>query len=170
MADNQTSADLKGAIWVALTNGHYHSQRESFLGFVDRAITFLVLVAGAGAVASGMHTVFQNALTVAVMGFALLQLVFELGPITRKHASFKAKYFSIASDLELGKIDGKSAHGQMMLISGEEGPIYCAVHALSQNWASSAVYGEQAKDLCQIVWVRRLTRHFWRQSAHDFHS
>ncbi|MEO6718662.1 MAG: hypothetical protein ABIM50_15615 [Novosphingobium sp.] len=169
MADIPPSADLN-ARWQALTNGHYHSEREAFLGFVDRAITFLVLVAGASAVASSLDEVLQTVSTISVAIFALFQLVFAIGPSARRHASLREKYFAIASDIESAKTLPNEANAKMLLLAGEEMPIYAAVHALSEKWAKQAVYGSDATELCKVGKCRYLTRHIFRQSSHDFHS
>lgn len=170
MANNPSSAALKGARWQALTNGHYHAERASFLGWVDRLITFVVLVAGASAVASALNPVAQALSTVSVTIFALFQLVFAIGAAERKHSSLREKYFGVAADIDAGKISADEASARMLVFAGEEGPIYCAAHALSETWAKQAVYGSSASDLCKVGWFRRSTRHVLRHSAHDFHA
>lgn len=169
MADNKTAAAIKGARWVALTNGHYHSEREWFLSLVDRLITFVVLVAGASTVVSAMNQRTTAIAAVSVTVFAFVQLVFAVGPGARRHATLKEKYFGIAADLELSRLGPTEAHSKMDALAGEESPVYAAVHALSENWAKGAVYGRAAKHLCTVGWFRRLTRHIARHSAHDFH-
>lgn len=169
MADNQTDPEINGARWQALTNGHYHSQRESFLGFLDRLVTFIVLLAGAGVVLSAISELARRTSAVAVTVFATFQLVFAIGPTARRHATLCEKYFTIAADLELGRVTASEANAAMLKLAGEEGPVYAAAHALSENWAKGVVFGDQAKDLCKVGYWKRLTRHICRHSSHDFH-
>ena len=169
MADDATAAAVAGARWQALTNGHYHSQRESFVGLIDRLLTFAMLVSGAGAVTTELGKASISWLAIAVTVFAAAQLVFAIGPTARNHAVMREKYFSIAADLEAQKLVSSLAMSEMLRFAGQEGPIYHAVHALSENWGKCAVYGEGAGGLCKVSLPRRFLRHVWRQSAHDFH-
>lgn len=169
MADDSSSSAIKSARWVALTNGHYHSEREAFLDSVDRVVTFVVLLAGAGTVTSAIDESMRTISAIAVTVFAMAQLVFSLGPAARKHSNLREKYFDIAADLEGGKLNPAEAHSNMLRLAGSEGTIYAAAHAVSENWSKQAIYGSDAQELCKVNWVRRALRHIWRQSAHDFH-
>ena len=169
MADDAAPSAVAGARWQALTNGHYHSQRESFMGFCDRLLTFAVLMAGAGVFATALSALAQSSLAIAVTTFATVQLVFAIGPSSKNHAILREKYFAIAADLEVSRLSRCEADAEMLRLAGQEGPIYHAVHALSENWAKCAVYGGEATALCKVSSLRRFLRHIWRQSAHDFH-
>ena len=169
MATLTPSKAIKGARWAALTNGHYHAEREWFLSLIDRLITFVVLLAGASTVVAALGQRTTSVAAIAVTAFAFVQLVFAVGPGARRHATLKEKYFGIAADLELSRITPSEANAKMDALAGEESPIYAAAHALSENWAKGAVYGEAAVELCKVGWFRRLTRHILRHSSHDFH-
>jgi len=171
MATHEAAEAVKGARWVALTNGHYHSEREWFLSLADRLITFTVLLAGASTVVAAMDRRMTSAAAIAVTAFAFVQLVFAVGPSARRHATLKEKYFAIAADLELGKMNPSEAQARMYALAGEESPIYAAAHALSQNWATGAVYGSSSSNkLCKVHWFRRVTRNVLRHASHDFHG
>ncbi|MFM7348945.1 MAG: hypothetical protein ACKO01_05585 [Erythrobacter sp.] len=169
MASNPSLDDeVKRARFCAYLNGKYHSDREAFYDWWDRVTNFCVLATGAVAFSDVFGGAAQKLGAAAIGLFALAQLVFSLSLKAREHLQFKRQYFDIASKLEAGEIEPAQAHAQMTRISGDEAPIFMALHAVCENWAYSAVFGNDGPPRCRIGWLARITRNFWRHSSRDF--
>lgn len=164
MANLATTSALKSAKWAAFTNGKYHADREAFLTFWDRLITFMLLCAGAGTIVELAPTYTRPFSALVVTVFATIQLVYDITRKSQKHGYLRDRYFKLASDLERGSLTPKEAHAQMLELAGSEDPIYCVVHQLSEQWAHQAVYGKQHHDHKTIGFWRRMTKHVFRQA------
>ena len=168
MATNSSVDEVKRARFCAYLNGKYHSDREAFYDWWDKATNFLVLATGAVAFTDVFGGATQKLGAAAISLFALVQLVFSLSLKAREHLQFTRQYFDIASKLEAGELDPAQAHAEMTRISGDEAPIFMALHALCENWAHAAVYGNAEHPRCEVGWISRLTRNLWRHSSRDF--
>lgn len=164
MADITTAPEIKGAKWNAFTNGRYHADREAFLSFWDRAITFALLCAGTSVIVSSTPEYVKTFSAVALTIFALAQLVFELSRTAQRHSYLRDSYFKVASDVERGSISPNEAQARMLELAGTEDPIYCTAHLLAEQWAYEAVYGRPQKKAKKIRFLRKLTRHYLRHA------
>jgi hypothetical protein len=162
------SLEVKQAKAHAFLNGKYHADREAFLDSWDKLITFGVLLAGAVAFADIFGSSSQKVGAALISLFAFLQLVYSLQLKVRKHSEQRMKYFEIAARLEVGSLTAAEALADMIRLSGEEDPPYFAVHALAENWATRAVFGDDRPFPCKVSWLRNKLRHYVRQDGHDF--
>lgn len=153
---------------AALMNGKYHADREAFLDFWDKLITFAVLAAGGTAFLDVFGQANQKLGAATLTIFALVQLVYSLPVKARKHANLRERYFDIAARLANGSLAALQAESEMLLFAGQEDPPYCAAHALSENWATTAVFGPIKTLPCEIGFLRKSLRHWLRQEAHNF--
>ncbi len=145
-----TTAAINEAKFCALLNGKYHADREAFLDSWDRLITFGVLAAGATAFLDVFGVHFQKLGAASLALFALVQLVYGLPVKARKHAFLRERYFEISSRLANGDLKAAAANGSMLNLAGQEDPPYFAVHAIAENWATRAVYGDKKPLPCKI--------------------
>lgn len=168
MASNPPVDEVKRARFYAYLNGKYHSDRGAFYDWCDKLTNFGVLVTGAVAFSDVFGDAAQK-LGAATLGlFALAQLVFSLSVKAREHFQFKREYFSIASRVEAGKLKPRQAFAEMTRVAGDEPPPFMALHAIAENWAKMAIYGDSEPPPCRVGWFAILTRHVWRHSSTDF--
>ncbi len=168
MASNPALEEVKRARYYEYLNGKYHSDREAFYDWWDKLTNFFVLATGAVAFSEVFGGATQKIGAAAIGLFALAQLVFSLSLKARQHLQFKREYFEIASKLEAGELAPTQAHAQMTRIAGDEPPPFMALHAICENWAKQAVYGDSEPIPCRVGWISRLTRHVWRHSSRDY--
>jgi len=163
-----TPAGLNEAKHGAFTNGKYHADREAFFDFWDKSITFGVLLTGAVAFLDVFGNSFQK-VGAAVLGvFALLQLVAELSKKARDHSTLKKLYFELAAKMESGELAANAAGAAMLRLAGEERPPYCALHAIAENWATRAIYGDGKPLPCRIGRFQRILRNWSRFEGTNF--
>ncbi|MEL6709775.1 MAG: hypothetical protein AAFP79_15985 [Pseudomonadota bacterium] len=165
-ADSAT--ELNAAKHCALLNSRYHADREAYLDRLDRNITFGILATGAAAFTQFFGSEVQAIGAAVLTVFALARIVFETGKKARLHSDLRRQYLEISAKLEEGKLLARSANGQMMRLAAKEPPVFCAVHALAENWATRAVYGEGQSLPCEIGVWSRLTRNILRHESRNF--
>lgn len=162
------SAEVKQSQHNALLNSRYHADREAFFDAWDRYITFGLLLTGGAAFLKIFGDAAQTTGAAVLTIFALARIVFEIGKKARLHSDLRRRYFEVSAQLEEGNTSPQEANAEMMRISGKEPPIYCAVHALAENWATTAIYSDEKKIPCRVGWFASVTRHWLRHESDGF--
>ncbi len=175
--------DRNGLSFNVLRNALYHTARRNSLERWNRLFNFAVIVLGAGSVLS----VMQKWIDPGYIGFATavigaIQLVWDFGGRAREHAQLQREYYALLASIE--RITDPSAdqlaewRGEMIRITGNEGPVFRAVDAKAYNDALDATevypYEERLKiGLFATLFGGMMTfegRRFLKLSEADAHN
>ena len=146
-------------------NARYQEDREAFFGCWSRVLDFCVLMLGTAIVASATKgnewaTVAVGAATTIA---GAIQLVFQLSKNESTHRYLRERYQALAADLNATNIE--EIRKQMLIIYGNEPPIYHAVNLLAYN----AVMSYQRRPVRRkIPWHCRVFKHYSRFSNTEF--
>lgn len=150
-----------------LRNALYHSYRLRFLSGWNRAMTFLVLMLGAGVVGDAADRFTLDPLWLGLMVTAIggLQLVYDLGGRARDHQVLRAAYYRVLSEIEANPdADEATRNGwqaQLPLLAADEPPQLVAIDARAANSAALAL-GFSGDDTLLVIPLRaRLLGHIF---------
>lgn len=163
-----STGEIKAAKFCAYLNGSYQADREAYLDGWHRALMFLVIVLGASAVVAAAPNWARTSASIATAAIGAADLVLNLSVRARTASFLRKSYFEIAAALEEGALAPKAAEAAMLRLVAEEEPPYRAAHALAENWANGAVYGDERPTPCAVGFWRRLTRNMLHYSGQDF--
>lgn len=160
----------------ALRNGIYHSSRGGFLNFLNRSLSFVVVVTGAAAVAdlSRMEwgvspAVFAFVATVA----GALQLVFDFGSRARTHEFLQRRFYELSAELAEASspddADIRRWDATLKRLYAEEPPPMRALDAISYNAAIESL-GWGGEKRLRVKWWQSLFRQIFafNQAAFDY--
>ncbi|HEY5722338.1 MAG TPA: hypothetical protein VIT45_08445 [Allosphingosinicella sp.] len=167
MAANTPSA-IKAAKFCAYLNGAYHADREAHLDGWHRFLMFSVIMLGTSALLEVLPDWARLSASLATAAIGAADLVLNLSVRARTASFLRKGYFDIAAALEEGSLDPPKADAAMLRLISDEEPPYRAAHALAENWATGAVYGDKRPLPCRVSGWRRFTRHFVRHASHNF--
>lgn len=153
----------EGAKFEALRNAIYHTSRKSFYDFWNRFFSFVVIVAGAAAVAAFSKTVGfapPTALAAVATIAAALQLVFDFGGKSATHAYLQRRYYDLLAEITENPGEENAMRWEACLsrIYGDEPPPKRALDAVAFNAACQALRGNNAPRVKINPW-----QNFWRQ-------
>ena len=168
MANNTSARKVNEIRFEAYTNGSYHADREAVLDRRHRWMMFLVIALGASAV---LQPLGDRAASIAAFATAIIgamDLAFGFSVRARNHAFLRKEYFRIASELVAEEITTDAARAKLTALAGEEEPPYRAAHAIAENWATRAVFGDALPLPCRVTWLQRRFRHWLLMTSIDF--
>jgi hypothetical protein len=169
MAVIATSDEEVDAVkFQAFLNGAYQAGREAYLDGWHRFLMFAVIMLGTSSVADVLTKSGKTWAAIATAALAALDLVLDFSVRARTAAFLRKSFFEIAACLDDGALTVAKADAALLRLAAEEEPPYMAAHALAENWATRAIYGESKPLPCRIVWWRKLARHVMRQGGHNF--
>jgi hypothetical protein len=129
---------------------------------------FSVIMLGTSSVADILTLRAKTWAAIATAAVAAADLVLDFSVRARTAAFLRKRYFEIAAMLDGGEMTAAQADAALLRIAAEEEPPYMAAHAIAENWATRAVYGETRPLPCRISWWCKLTRHLLHHSSQDF--
>lgn len=168
---------FQDARFDALRNALYHTERRSFLDFLNRLISLAVIVLGAGVVSKvskqiGIDEVY---IELGVVISATAQLVFDFGGQARKHDFLQKRYYELLADIEGNPRptdeDKIRYSAKLAMICSEEPITMRALDAVAYNQAVDATLidpVERKQNRVKVTkWQYRL-RHFSAFQSTDF--
>lgn len=168
MASDTTARELNAAKISALMNGRYHADREAFLDGWHRWFMFAVILLGASALVETLPPSVRILASVLTAALGAIDLVFSLSVRARAHSYLREAYFEIAASLKAGSMNSTKAEAQMLRLAAKEEPIYCALHAHAENWATRAVIGFDKPLSCRVPFWKSFLRNVCRFSGSNF--
>jgi hypothetical protein len=153
----------------ALRNAIYHTERRTFLDFVNRSLNFCVIILGAGVAANiaGQFKIDGRWLEFGVVFVATAQLVFDLGSRARTHEFLQKRYYEMLSEMEkedIGAEDVKKKWSVKLLTIAADEPLPMrALDALAYNKVVDALISdvtEAQKCRLHVWWWQRRLRHY----------
>lgn len=168
MAADETAGQVSSAKFCAFLNGAYQADREAYLDGWHRLLMFAVIMLGTSAVIAVVPGWARVTASVATAAIGAADLVLGLSVRARTASFLRKGYFEIAAGLEDRSLSPRKAEAAMLRLAADEEPPYKAAHAVAENWATRAVYGDNRPLPCNISRWRRLTRHMFRYNSHDF--
>jgi hypothetical protein len=159
---------FKDSRFDALRNAIYHAERRSFLDLVNKGLSFLIIILGAGVAgkAARLFHLDDLVLEMGVLVFATIQLVFDLGSRARDHDFLQRRYYEMVAKMEREPKDtperqrGWSA--ELVTIAADEPMTMRALDALAYNKALSAIVSDPKtmEDYRQrVTWWQKRCRH-----------
>lgn len=168
MAPDEPSASIDAAKFAAYQNGSYHADREGILDRRHRVMMFLVIALGTTSVVGPFGSIAQTYSGVITALIGAVDLAFGFSIRARNHAYLRKEYFRIAAAVASRKCKPLDAEAKMMELAADEEPIFMAAHAIAENWAMKAVYGDKKPLPCEIGWLRRQFRHLFLMTDVNF--
>ena len=166
----------EGARFDALRNAIYHSSRKAFYDWWNRFLSFVIIISGAAAIADFATTVawpgwlWSPALFPVIATFAAaIQLVFDLGGKSAKHAYLQRRYYELIADMQREGVKDEDPkwEARLMNIYADEPPPKRALDAIAYNAACEAI-GAKSEKRVQIRWYQSLLRHWLPFNKSDF--
>jgi hypothetical protein len=153
----------------ALRNAIYHTERRTFLDWVNRSLNFWVIILGAG-VAANIATQLKidgRWLEFGVVLLATAQLVFDFGGRARTHEFLQKRYYEMLSEMEADNIESQEVKakwsGKLLTIAADEPLTMRALDALAYNKAVDALVSDVAAAQSyrlHVGWWQRRLRQF----------
>lgn len=124
----------------ALRNANYHTARRNWFEGWNRAMNFVVVLAGAAAMADLLAQ--QTLLTFVATLAGTLQLVYDFGGRARTHEFLQRRYYEVLAKIveaagDEARHDGLFA--EMVRIYADEPPIMRALDAVAYNDAADSL-------------------------------
>ncbi len=163
--------DLADLRFVVLRNAIYHASRRRFLDTGNRALTFVVIAAGAGAVGDigqSLGVTAQWLAAIATLAGAL-QLVFDLAGKARTHEFLQRRFYEVLAEIDEA---GQPTEAQiakwnagLARLYAEEPPPMRALEAISHNAAKESL---GAGRRVRVEWWHTLLKQWWPFHGSEF--
>jgi hypothetical protein len=149
----------------AMRNAIYHTARRYFLDRVNRGLTFIVILAGAGVIGQlgSKLGITDQWLAVIATVAATIQLVFDFGVKARDHEFLQRRFYELIADVAQNpapnEADVARWRADLQRLYAEEPPPLRALDAIAYNAACDSI----GKSHCRVrvtLW-QSLMRHLY---------
>jgi hypothetical protein len=128
-----------------LRNAIYHGMRASFLNRMNRWMSLLVILGGAGVISEvgAKFGIWPGVFAITVTIAGTLQLVLDFAGRAHNHSYLQRRYFEILAEIEAEdphkKLDIRHWEAELHRISAEETAPMRALDSIAYNAASDAL-------------------------------
>ena len=173
-ADPRRVSDLRHDV---LRNALYHTARRRHLEAMGRTMNFIVIIAGAGALADFIPkdyiTVVKSTLAAVTLVTGSIQLVYDFSGQARLHEFLQRRFYEILAKIEsntsISEADIHRIRGEITVIYADEPPTLRALDAVAYNAASDSLGGDYR---VRVSWLQSITRQYlaWGQASFPWES
>jgi hypothetical protein len=173
MSTSNVAQKIKDLEFDAIRNAIYHGARRGFLDFLNKVLSFVVILSGATAVGDfgaklGFGSVQFYAFIAAIAG--ALQLVFDFGGRAQAHAYLQRRYHELSAKMvevpDPTPEQSASWDAELRRIYSEEPPPMRALDAIAYNAACESLGKHSGR--VRVTWYQSLFRHFYPFNQSDF--
>jgi hypothetical protein len=166
-----TSAEIEDIKFESMKGAYYHEGREAHLGFIHRALLFLVTFLGTATasqlLAGGTISPTWTGLATAMVG--LIDLVFDLPGKARNHGFLRRRFIELSAFSDDHRWQTDALKERLHSIFADEPPQFRYANAIAYNNALRTIYGNDRNDKLLVVSTfRTMSRNWFRYESYDF--